>query len=654
MTIADRVTDRRRTVEIGIGHKVERAVRIDRHRPLTAARCRHRQRITIHIAVIAKDVDVVQRGVFVGHQHAVVNRDRRIVASGDRDGQCAGGVAALTIGDRVGEGFVDGLASLEGQHGRVGIVQRVAMAAIPSHLQAAKTAGEACPQRRAAADRAQCPGRVCKAGDLNRITIDIPVLRPASRRQIACNRARAGSNRGDIRDGDRRIIGTDDGDCQRGEPGNPLIVPHCIRKGIRCGRAGSQRLHRRIGIIELVAVATVGVQGQGTEAARHATGHLTDRRAACGAAGHTGNRQYGTVVRIAVVEQYRTGGRRWRILDDGVGIRLHQRGIIGTRNDDGQRRIDKLAPAIADRVDEDIADRLAGFQGLNRRQRVVERVGITAIGVDGQRTEIAAVAGADGARWNGGVGAADIADRQRIAIRIGIRRGGNGRTGAAARDAQAGDDIAAGTGLLFGNRIAVIVRRRCVVGPVNGEGHGSGAGAAQTVTDGVGKGIGTGIAGEQAPHHRIGLIDIVGEGAIRIQPQGAKASAGVATDGTGPASADRGHVQGRSGIGIAVVDHQIAADRCSSGEARGIELVVDRNGWIVRPDDFDRQCRRRGSALAIADGVGEDLVACFPRAQRLNHRIGGVQGIAVAAIRVQRQAPEAAGEWCSRCRGYAA
>ncbi len=173
---------------------------------------------------------------------------------------------------------------------------------------------------------------------------------------------------------------------------------------------------------------------------------------------------------------------------------------------------------------------------MNRRQRVVERVGITAIGVDGQRTEIAAVAGADGARWNGGVGTADIADRQRIAIRICIRRGGNGRTGAAACHAQAGDDIAAGTGLLFGNRIAVIVRRRCVVGPVNGEGHGSGTGAAQTVTD----------------------------------------------------------------------------------------------------------------------GVGEDLVACFPRAQRLNHRIGGVQGIAVTAIRVQRQAPEAAGEWCSRCRRYAA
>ena len=659
MAIADRVADRRCTIEIQVRHKIEGSVRIDADRPIRAGRGRDRQRIVVRVTVVAQHVDAVQGRIFIGNENTIIAGNGRVVTASNRDGQRTAGIAALAIRNGVGEALGRGIAGLHRDHGRIGRIEYVAIAAVFGHLQAAIVARQGRAKGRATADRARGTAGIAYPNHLDRIAVDIAILASTTESQAAGGHRCRNSHASRISHRQGIIVQASNRDGQRGETRHTLIIGHGIGEDIgRCG-TGCQRLHRRIAVVEQVAVSPVGIQGQRAVLASHAAtdtaywGH-------CGrTADNTGHIEYGAVVDIAVIEQDIAGCCTGRVLDNRIGIGLEHRGIIATGDHDGQRCIDKFPAPIGHRIDKGVRDGFPGLEGLDRRQRVIQHIAVAAIGIEGKQAEITGVGTTNGTGSNCRVWTADLGHIQRIAIRIGIDGTGHRTACPAAGHTQTGDDVAAGPPLVFGNRIIVIEGTGRIVRAVDREGKGCGAGPALAVTEGIGEGLGQPTAAWQAGNCRVGLVDVIGKLAVTAENQGPVGSRGISANRPRRPSAvgDRGNRQRRRSIWIAVVGHHAATDRDTprrTGRIHGIEVIIDRQRHIIAAADRNGQGGCRAAAMPIGDSVRKGLIDRLAGTQGLHGSRSCIQCVAVAAIGIQRQAAVVACQRRARCPGLSA
>ena len=136
------------------------------------------------------------------------------------------------------------------------------------------------------------------------------------------------------------------------------------------------------------------------------------------------------------------------------GSRQNHRRVVGAVDGDGQRRSRGIAVLVGDRVGKGLAQRFAGIEPLHRGQRIVERVGVGAVGVERDRA-----IGSGQCRSHGA--ACDRSDRAACCRTIGADAVRAGRVAVAAH---AGQHIAGRAERpIFGYRIGIVRGGRRVI-----------------------------------------------------------------------------------------------------------------------------------------------------------------------------------------------
>ena len=136
--------------------------------------------------------------------------------------------------------------------------------------------------------------------------------------------------------------------------------------------ATAQTLHTRSRIVEAVAVTAIGRQGQVAVAA------MQDARSEHGEAV--------VGVHVAVVGQDVAGGRQGPVFRHSAYIGNGHGAVVGTGNRNGQhrRRSHRGVAVVLHRVGETVANHRVAAQGLHIGSAIVQRVAVTAVGVEGQ------------------------------------------------------------------------------------------------------------------------------------------------------------------------------------------------------------------------------------------------------------------------------
>ena len=164
---------------------------------------------------------------------------------------------------------------------------------------------------------------------------------------------------------------------------------------------------------------------------------------------------------------------------------------------------------VAGGVDEGVGDGFARAEALYQRRGVVERVGVGAVGVQGQGSVKPGLGNLGGERQG-------VVDIRVLRQRQGSRCG----------------DLS-----VLGGRCGGCGDGRDVIGAPDGDGQGVGAGAAVPVRDGIGEHVGGGFSGPEPLDGGRGVVQRIGVGAVGVQRQGSVRSVGVG--------------QGREGHGVA-------------------------------------------------------------------------------------------------------
>ena len=338
------------------------------------------------------------RGEAVGVGH----RDGdEVVGAGERNGERGGADVAVGVGDGVGEDVGGGLAGVERLHRRVGVVERVGVAAVGSQHQRAVGAIDVRAVGAGGAGRdvaARYAGAGHDAGDGGSVGTQ-GVSARARGDDVARDRVRGrvfghGVDVG-VRYGDR--INDVDRERTVGAVAAEVVDRECDGIGGCRGAGLVHRAVKRVGVCEGAGGRIEAGQREGAGAGvdgvcREVGGVPELRRSERGAA----DDDAGEPVRCA--DGDRAGGRFAGVAAAGEALFVDRglarcAAVAVNRNDarhavgiavdgDDERRRAGVAIRIGDRVGVGLAQRLAGLQGIHRRVGVVERVGVAAVGIE--------------------------------------------------------------------------------------------------------------------------------------------------------------------------------------------------------------------------------------------------------------------------------
>ena len=273
-----------------------------------------------------------------------------------------------------------------------------------------------------------------------------------------------------------------------------MSVVDGVGEGIGQRAAGIQGLHGGQAVVQDIGVGAVGVEGEGTVRS--------------GGVG-LGNEGHSVMdVRVRGVGQG-AADRRGKVFHHAGGGCGDGGRVVGAVDGDGERVGDCAAMPVAGGVDEGVGDGFARAEALYQRRGVVERVGVGAVGVQGQGSVKPGLGNLGGERQG-------VVDIRVLRQRQGSRCG----------------DLS-----VLGGRCGGCGDGRDVIGAPDGDGQGVGAGAAVPVRDGIGEHVGGGFSGPEPLDGGRGVVQRIGVGAVGVQRQGSVRSVGVG--------------QGREGHGVA-------------------------------------------------------------------------------------------------------
>ena len=272
--------------------------------------------------------------------------------------------------------------------------------------------------------------------------------------------------------------------------------------------------------------------------------------------------------------------------------------VVGAVDGDGERVGDCAAMPVAGGVDEGVGDGFARAEALYQRRGVVERVGVGAVGVQGQGSVKPGLGNLGGERQG-------VVDIRVLRQRQGSRCG----------------DLS-----VLGGRCGGCGDGRDVIGAPDGDGQGVGAGAAVPVRDGIGEHVGGGFSGPEPLDGGRGVVERIDIRAVRIQGQGA----------VGPRLVQLRR-EGHGVVGIRVMGHG-QGSRCQDlrvlgdgGDGGGD------SGCVVGAVDGHGQGVGSRRAVPVRDGIGEHVGGGFPCPEPLDGGRGVVERVGVGAVGVQRQ-----------------
>ena len=255
----------------------------------------------------------------------------------------------MPVAGRVGEGVGNGFARTQPLHQRGCVVQGVGIGAVGVEGQAAVGSGFTCfwgKGHRIVQVRVLRLGQGSRCADL----------------RIFGNGSGCGGDSG-------CIVGPADGHGQG--IGGRTAVPVADRIGERIGGGfpGSELAHIRRGVVEGIGIGTVGVQVQAAVGSRFIC---------------FGDEAYG----VAQIRILRLGqGTRCadlRIFGNGSGCGSDGRYVVCSADGHGQGIGSGSAVPVADRVGEGVGNGFPGSEPLYQRGRVVQGIGVGAVGVQVQ------------------------------------------------------------------------------------------------------------------------------------------------------------------------------------------------------------------------------------------------------------------------------
>ena len=390
---------------VRVGHIDEPAVRAYHH--LAVLRI---GRFGPHIATIgAGHVVAGQRAgqhLILRECEVIIHRHRQCIRrqAVDRDGEGRRRGIAVLVGDGVGEGFGQLLAVQQGGHCRVAVVERIAVRAVGVQRDGAVGAVERRAQR-ATGDtghrRAHC---------LRTIGPDAVVGEG-----VAQHRGAASGDAAGIVGGRRHVVHDLDDQVAIGGLGRCAVVRHDQRDGV-AGFGGTRLilLHlERVGVADVRAdrcargtrlVADAGdaqLPFAGVDDRRWtAWGECIQlrHREDLAADGHFGNtiRSRHSDGSCGGFRGVASRGKAFLVhggLASGACIAIDRHdlgGTVGVAVDgDGQRAVGRQRTRISDGVIEHLVQGFGVIERVDIRVTVVQRVGIAAVGVDGQRAVLA-------------------------------------------------------------------------------------------------------------------------------------------------------------------------------------------------------------------------------------------------------------------------
>ena len=362
-----------------------------------------------------------------------------------------------------------------------------------------------------------------------------------------------------------------------------MAVADRVGEGVGNGFARTQPLHQWGCVVQGVGIGAVGVEGQA-------------------AVGSGFTCFWGKGHRIVQVRVLRLGqGSRCadlRIFGNGSGSGGDSGCVVGPADGHGQRIGGRTAVPVAGGVDEGVGDGFARAEALYQRRGVVERVGVGAVGVQGQGSVKPGLGNLGGERQG-------VVDIRVLRQRQGSRCG----------------DLS-----VLGGRCGGCGDGRDVIGAPDGDGQGVGAGAAVPVRDGIGEHVGGGFSGPEPLDGGRGVVQRIDIRAVRIQGQGA----------VGPRLVQLRR-EGHGVVGIRVMGHG-QGSRCQDlrvlgdgGDGGGD------SGCVVGAVDGHGQGVGSRRAVPVRDGIGEHVGGGFPCPEPLDGGRGVVERVGVGAVGVQRQ-----------------
>ena len=257
-----------------------------------------------------------------------------------------------------------------------------------------------------------------------------------------------------------------------------MVVRDGVDEGVGKRFPDAQPLDRGRGVVQYIGIGAVGIQPQGP---------VGSGRAVLGKEGNA-------VVRVHV-QRCGQGAR-----GGGLGVFRHGsdgggdgRGVVGAVDGYGEGIGADSAVAVRDGIGEGVGERFPGAERLHGVQVVVQRVGVGAVGPQGQGTVVPqrAVLGYEG----DGIPPVGIAGR---------RQGSGGWELYVLSDGgcRCGDG-------------------GCVVGAVDGNSQGVGGGSPVVVAHRVGERFGQAVSRSKGAHGGQVVVEVVGPCAVRMQRKGA-------------------------------------------------------------------------------------------------------------------------------------
>ncbi|MCY1344846.1 hypothetical protein D9M69_308930 [compost metagenome] len=266
--------------------------------------------------VAAIDVAVVGQHVAAGVQHQAVavvgDRDvevvgghRRIPGALDGDDELGDVFGAGGVAHAVAEGLQQGVAGLERLHRGQVVVHHIAVVAVGGHRQRAVGPGD----RLAAADRGEGAAGSLAAGTdavdgLAVAGIDVAVVAQQVAARVHPEGAVGGAaglgGLGAVVDRQRVVVAPQDGDGEGRRAGGAGQVAGGVGEGLAEGvERGAQGLDPRVGVVDHVGVAAVGVQCEAAVGAGEGAADGADDAALAHPAGAEG---LAVAVDVGVVE----------------------------------------------------------------------------------------------------------------------------------------------------------------------------------------------------------------------------------------------------------------------------------------------------------------------------------------------------------------
>ena len=380
-----------------------------------------------------------------------------------------------------------------------------------------------------------------------------------------------------------RVVGAVDGDGQGIGARSAVVVPDGIGEYVKEPFPRAEGLYGGQAVVEGIGVGAVCVEGQGAVGSGDVAHGLDGQDVM-----HVGIARHG----------YGTGGGEQRVLGHGSRGSADGGRVVGAVDGDGQGIGGRTPVPVADGIGERVGGRFPHAEPLHGGQAVVERIGIRAVGGEG---ELAVKPGLG-----------DLGGERQGVVNVRVLRGG--------QDSAGGDLRVFGDGGYGGGDCGDIV------GAVDGHGQGAGGASALAVRHGVLENVGEGLSHAECLHGGQAVVERIGVGAVGVQGQGPKPPGFIGL--------------GREGQGVPYIRVEGRGDHAAG---RKLDVFPDagcgrgQHGQILGAVDGDGQGIGGRAAVPVADGVGKGVGDGFARAEALHQRRGVVERVGIRPVGVEGQ-----------------